>query len=54
MIIWLKFMVLDVLMGMLWMFGTFFLIWWIMKSPNYGLEELVEFVMQVSELLEAL
>jgi len=41
-------MVLDVLMGMLWMFGAFCLIWWVMKSPIYSLKELVELVMQVS------
>jgi len=47
-------MVLDVLMGMLSMFGAFCLIWWIMESPIYDLEELVELVMQVSELMEAI
>ena len=46
-------MVLDVLMGMLWTFGTFCLIWWIIESPIYDLEELVELVMQVSKLIEA-
>ena len=46
-------MVLDVLLGLIWMFGTFFLISWIMESPNYNFEELVEFVIQVSEHVEA-
>jgi len=46
-------MVLHVLMGMLWMFGLFCLFWWIMKSPIYDLEELVELVMQVNELMKA-
>jgi len=46
-------MVLDPLMGMLWMFGAFCLFWWIMKSPIHDLEELVELIMQVSELMEA-
>jgi len=44
-------MMLDVLMGLIWMFGAFFLIWWIIKSPIYDLEELVE--LAISELLEA-
>jgi len=40
-------------MDMLWIFGAFCLIWWIMKSSIYDLGELVELVMQVSELMEA-
>jgi len=47
-------MVLDVLMGLIWMLGAFCLIWWITKSPIYVLEELVKLVMQVSELMEAI
>ena len=43
-------MMLDVLMGLIWMFSAFFLIWWIIKSPIYDLEELVALVKQVSEL----
>ena len=46
-------MVLDVLMSLTWIFGTMCLIWWIMKIPNYDFEELVELIMQVSELIEA-
>jgi len=46
-------MVLDVLMGMLWMFGVFCLIWWNIEHPIYDQEALVELVMQVSELIEA-
>jgi len=45
-------MVLNVLMGMLWRFGAFCLIWWIMKRPIYDHEELVELIMQVSELIK--
>jgi len=41
-------MVLDVLMGTPLMFDAFCLIWWIMESPIYDLEELVELVMRVS------
>jgi len=44
-------MALDVLMGTLQMFGAFCLIWWIMKSPSHDLEELIDLVMQVSELM---
>jgi len=46
-------MVLDVLIDMLWMFGAFCLFWWIMESPSYDFEELIELVMQASELMEA-
>jgi len=46
-------MVLNVLMDMLWIFGAFCLIWWIMTSPIYDLEELAELVIQVSEPMEA-
>ena len=41
-------------MGMLWMFGALCLIWWIMKSPSFDFEELIELVMQVSELMRAI
>ena len=37
-------MVLDVLMGSIWMFSIFCLIRWIMESPNYDFEELVELI----------
>jgi len=47
-------MVLDALIGMLWMFGAFFLIWCIIKSTIYDLEEVAELVMQASELMEVL
>ena len=46
-------MVLDVLMGLIWMFGPFFLILWIMESPNYEFEELIELLIQVRECVEA-
>ena len=35
-------------MGTPLMFDAFCLIWWIMESPIYDLEELVELVMRVS------
>jgi len=47
-------MVLDVLMDLIWMFDAFCLIWWIIESPIYELEEFNELVMHVSELLKAL
>jgi len=47
-------MVLDELICMLWMFGAFSLIWKIMKSPIYDLEELLELVTQASEFMEAI
>ena len=43
----------GVLMDLIWMFGAFCLNWWIRKSPNYDLEELVDLIMQISELMEA-
>ena len=47
-------MVLHVLMSLIWMFGTFYLIEWIMESPNYEFEESVELVIQLSEHVEVL
>ena len=46
-------MVLDVLMSMLWMFGVFCLILWILECPVYDLEKLAESVMHISKLMEA-
>jgi len=45
--------VLNVLMDLIRMFGAFYLTGWIMKSPNYDLEELVGLVKQINELMEA-
>ena len=44
-------MVLNVLMDLIRMFGAFYLAGWIMKSPNYDFGELVELVVQISELM---
>jgi len=40
-------------MGLIWMFGAFCIIWWIMESPIYDIKKLVKLVMQLSELMEA-
>jgi len=42
----------DILMGLIKMFGAFCLVWWIMKGPIYDCEQFVELVMQASELME--
>jgi len=46
-------MVLDLLLGLVWMSGAFYLMQRIIESPIYDLEELVGLIMQVSKLIGA-
>jgi len=47
-------MVLDELMDLILIFGVFCLNWWIMRSPNYDVEELVELVMWINKLMKVI
>ena len=45
-------MVLNVLLGLIWMFRVCYLIWWIMKTPIRDHERLVGLILQIKEFME--